>query len=88
MILKTHEMINSLEEGGFSSQQAEAIADWQVKIFEATADSRLRKSDLIEFNHWFCGEMIGFKSSFTINLFVAHFVSAIMTAGLVALLLL
>jgi len=88
MILKTYEMIRSLEEGGFSSQQAEAIVDWQVKIFEATADNRLRKSDLIEFNHWFRGEMIGFKSSFTINLFVAHFVGAIMTAGLVALLLL
>lgn len=53
MILKTHEMVNSLEEGGFSSQQAEAIVDWQVKIFEATADNRLRKSDVIE-----CIEMV------------------------------
>lgn len=88
MILKTHEMINFLEEGGFSSQQAEAIVGWQVKIFEATADSRLLKSDLIEFNHWFRGEMKEFKSSFTINLFVAHFVGAIITAGFVALLLL
>ena len=87
MILKTHEMVNSLEEGGFSSPQAHAIVDWQVKIFEATADNRLRKSDVIEFRHWFRGEMKEFKNSFTINLFVAHFVGAIITVGLVILFL-
>lgn len=87
MILKTHEMINYLENGGFSNQQAEAIVDWQVKIFEATADSRLRKSDVIEFRHWFRGEMKEFESSFTINLFVAHFVGAVITVGLVILFL-
>jgi len=69
-------MISYFKEGGFSRQQAEAIVDWQVKIFAATADSRLRKSDLIEF-----------KTSFTINLFVAHFVGAIITVGLVILFL-
>ena len=87
MVLKKHEMISYFKDGGFSRQQAEAIVDWQVKIFEATADSRLRKSDLVEFHQWFSGEMKEFKSSFTTNLFVAHFVGAIITVGLVILFL-
>ena len=87
MILKTHEMISYFEEGGFSRQQAEAIVDWQIKIFAATADSRLRKSDLMEFNHWFSGEMKEFKSSFTISLVVAHLTGALLTVVLLQLFL-
>lgn len=71
MILKTHEMIPYLEGHGFTNQQAEALVDWQTKIFAATAGTRLHKSDLKSF-----------ERRFTINLVMAHLTGAAITVGL------
>lgn len=83
MILKTHEMINSLEEGGFSSQQAEAIVDWQTKIFATHVDSRLHKSDLGLSKL----DLKNFERSFTINLVLAHLTGVLLTIILLKLFL-
>lgn len=83
MILKTHEMINYLEEHEFTRQQAEALVDWQTRIISATGD-RLLKSDLPLLK----SDLKDFKRSFITNLIMAHVTGAVLTAALVWILLL
>jgi len=83
MILKTHEMINYLEEHEFTRQQAEALVDWQTRIISATGD-RLLKSDLSLLK----SDLKEFKRSFTTHLIVAHVTGALLTVALVWILLL
>lgn len=83
MIIKTHEMINYLEEHEFTRQQAEALVDWQTKIATATGN-KLLKSDLSLLK----SDLKDVKRSFVTNLIVAHAIGALLTVTSVWLLLL
>lgn len=82
MILKTHEMVNYLEEHDFTRQQAESLVDWQTKFFVATGD-RLLKSDLLTVK----SDLKDFERSFTTNLIVAQLISVFLTVAAVWVLL-
>lgn len=86
MILKTHEMVRYLEEHEFSSQQAEALVDWQIRINAATGD-RLLKSDVSMVKSDLKDVFKEVKRSITINLIVGQLISALLTVAVVWLLL-
>jgi hypothetical protein len=87
MILKTHEMVRYLEEHDFSSQQAEALVDWQAKIIAATGD-RLLKSDVSMVKSDLKDVFKEVKRSITTNLIVGQLISALLTVALLLILLL
>jgi hypothetical protein len=87
MILRTHEMINYLEEHEFTRQQAEALVDWQTRIISATGD-RLLRSDLLMVKSDLKDVFKDVKRSLTTTLIVAHVTGALLTVALVWILLL